>query len=154
MGLTVGVVLAAAVLGNVFIGGDAQRWFRSLRWPRLLVPYPAFYAVGAVYYLLMGVVLYRALDRQDRLAVVLAVVVLALNEAWNLLLFGRRSLRGGFLGVLGFLVPLLVLQVVVLDDAVAAVLVAIYVVWVAYDVVWLYQMWRLNSDAGHRSTGA
>lgn len=141
---TLAAVLAAAVLGNVFITREAQQWFRSLRWPRLMIPYPALIAAGGIYYLLMALVLYRALGRDDRVAVVLAVVVLVANEAWNLLWFGRRSLRGGFLGVVVFLAPLLALEVAVLEDAVSALVLAVYVLWVGYDVIWLYQMWRLN----------
>jgi len=143
---TIGIVLVVAVAGNAFVGRAAQRWFRSLRPPRLLVPYPVLLAAGVTYYLLLGVVLYRALDRSDTLAVVLALAVLVLNEAWNGLFFGRRSLRAGFLGLLGFVVPLLALLVAVLDDAVSAVLLAAYVVWVAYDAIWLHQMWHLNQS--------
>ena len=142
--VTLGLVLAAALLGNLFISREDQQWFRSLRWPRLMVPYPALIAAGAVYYLLLGVVLYRALARHDTVAVVLALVVLGLNEAWNLLWFGRRSLRWGFLGAVVFLVPLLALEVAVLEDAISALLWAVYVLWVAYDLIWLYQLWRLN----------
>jgi hypothetical protein len=32
----------------------------------------------------------------------------------------------------------------VLEDAISALLVALYVLWVAYDLIWLHQMWRLN----------
>jgi tryptophan-rich sensory protein len=142
--VSLAAVLAAAVAGNVFVGREAQQWFRSLRWPRLMVPYPALIASGVVYYVVMAVVLYRALGRGDAVAVVLALVVLAGNEAWNVLWFGRRSLRGGFLGCVVFLVPLLALEVAVLEDAVSALVLALYVLWVGYDLVWLYQMWRLN----------
>jgi tryptophan-rich sensory protein len=109
-----------------------------------MVPYPALIAAAAVYYLLMGVVLDRALAHGDTVAVVLALVVLVLNEAWNVLWFGRRSLRWGFLGAVVFLVLLLALEVAVLEDVVSALLLAGYVLWVAYDLIWLYQMWRLN----------
>jgi translocator protein len=46
---TIGPTVAAAVLGNVFVGRESQRWFRELRQPRLAVPFPAFVAVGGVY---------------------------------------------------------------------------------------------------------
>jgi translocator protein len=142
--VTLGLVLAAAVLGNVFVGREAQQWFRSLRWPRLMVPYPVLLASAVVYYVLIGVVLYRALGRGDAIAVVLALIVLVLTEAWNVVWFGRRSLRWGFLGAAVFLVPLLALAVAVLEDAISALLLAVYVLWMAYDLIWLYQLWRLN----------
>jgi len=142
--VTLGLVLAAAVLGNVFVGREAQQWFRSLRWPRLMVPYPVLLASAAVYYVLIGIVLYRALGRGDTIAVVLALLVLVLNEAWNVVWFGRRSLRWGFLGAVVFFIPLVALEVAVLEDAISALALAVYVLWVAYDLIWLYQMWRLN----------
>ena len=61
-----GPPVAAAVLGNAFIGMDSMRWFRELRAPRLQLPMAAFGAVGAAYYVQLGVVLYRAYRRDDR----------------------------------------------------------------------------------------
>jgi FtsH-binding integral membrane protein len=58
--------------------------------------------------------------------------------------FGRRSLRWGFLGAVVFFIPLVALEVAVLEDAISALALAVYVLWVAYDLIWLYQMWRLN----------
>jgi hypothetical protein len=44
-----------------------------------------------------------------------ALSVLIGNEAWSAAFFGRRSARDGFLGLLGFLVPLAGLQHSVMD---------------------------------------
>ena len=101
-----GVTAAAAVLGNVFVGKEALSWFRGLRAPRLQLPMPGFVSVAAAYYVIMAVVLARGIDRRDAGAIAWAVAVLAGNEAWNGLLFGRRSPRAAFVGLLGFLVPL------------------------------------------------
>jgi hypothetical protein len=51
----------------------------------------------------------------------------------------------GLLGVVVFLVLLLALEVAVLGDAISVLLLAAYVLWVAYDLIWLYQLWRLNA---------
>ena len=140
-----GPPVAAAVLGNVFIGKDSMRWFRELRAPRLQLPMAAFGAVGAAYYTQLGVVLYRAYRRDDRHVRHLALVVLVGNEVWNVAFFGRRSPRNGFLGVLLFLGPLLSLQKAVSDDPVSVVALTPYTVWViGYDVPWMYRLWRLN----------
>src|SRR6266550_8282758 len=61
-----GPPVGAAVIGNVFIGGDSLRWFRELRKPRMQLPLPAFLAAGAVYYLQLGWVLHRAHLNDDR----------------------------------------------------------------------------------------
>ena len=140
-----GPPVAAAVLGNAFIGMDSMRWFRELRAPRLQLPMAAFGAVGAAYYAQLGVVLYRAYRRDDRHVRHLALVVLVGNELWNVAFFGRRSARNGFLGVLLFLGPLLSLQKAVSDDPVSVVALTPYTVWViGYDLPWVYRLWRLN----------
>jgi translocator protein len=141
----IGPTVAAAVLGNVLVGRESQRWFRALRQPRFAVPFPVFVLVGGVYYLLLGVVRYRALERQNVSAARLGLIVLALNELWNLAFFAPRSTRNAFVGCLVFAVPLAALQMAVRDDRVATFALAPYSVWVlVYDVPWSYRLWRLN----------
>ena len=103
---SVGPTVAAAVVGNVFVRKDDLQWFGRLRRPRMQIPLPASFVVGALYYLCIGTVAQRSILRGDRTAHRLALVVLAGNEIWNVLFFGRRSTRAGFLGVVCFAVPL------------------------------------------------
>jgi translocator protein len=71
--------------------------------------------------------------------------VLVANETWNVVLFGRRSTRGAFLGVLGFTVPLSLLQLSVRDDRLSTVALSPYTAWViGYDIPWTYLLWRRN----------
>ena len=56
---------------------------------------PAFAAVCVIYYVVLGIVIDRACDRRDNKATRLAVVVVVLNEVWNLPFFRFRSLRTG-----------------------------------------------------------
>jgi translocator protein len=106
---------------------------------------PGFYAVAAAYYVLMGMVIYRAAVRQDARSYRLAMVVLAGNELWNAAFFGRRSVRAGFLGIVAFTVPLALLQASVAGDRVSTVALGSYTTWVlGYDIPWTYRLWRLN----------
>jgi tryptophan-rich sensory protein len=74
-----------------------------------------------------------------------ALLVLAGNELWNAVFFGRRSSRAGFLGVLAFLGPLLALQKSVASDRPSLIALTPYTLWViGYDVPWTYRLWRLN----------
>lgn len=140
-------VLGAAVGGNAFVGRDAMTWFRDLRRPGMQLPMPAFYAVGLAYYAAMGVVVHRAVLREDARTYRRAMVVLAGNEIWNIVFFGRRSTRDGFLGILAFIPPLAVLQTSVAGDRASSLAVGTYSVWViGYDVPWTYRLWRLNPD--------
>jgi tryptophan-rich sensory protein len=144
---SVGPTLAAAVLGNAFVGKESMAWFRSLRRPAMQIPMPAFVTVGAVYYGLLGTVVHRAAVRDDATAYRLGLVVLAGNELWNVAFFGRRSTRAGLLGILAFAVPLGLLQAAVAKDRVSTAALAPYTAWVLlYDLPWTYQLWRLNPD--------
>ena len=71
---------------------------------------------AGVYYVELGVVLFRAYRNDDRRARRLALLVLAGNELWNVAFFGGRSPRNGFFGILLFLGPLLRLQMAVSSD--------------------------------------
>lgn len=142
---SVGPTVAAAVIGNALVRRDDLTWFGGLRAPSMQLPLPGFLAVGASYYLCIGTVLHRSLLRGDRTAYQLALIVLAGNEIWNFLFFGRRSTRAGFLGVLGFTAPVCLLQAALARDRLSALTFAPYTAWViGYDVPWTYQLWRLN----------
>lgn len=144
----VGPTLAAAVLGNAFVGSDALRWFREdLDRPATLPPLRLFVVVGIVYYAIVGTVRYRALTRGDRRTAHLTLAVLAGNELWNAVFFGQRSTRNGFLGMVAFAVSLAALQRSVAEDRPSSALLAPYSAWVAYDLVWMWQLWRRTREA-------
>ena len=137
--------VAAAVLGNAFVGRDAMSWFQELRKPAMQLPLPGFMAVAGMYYASIGTVLYRSAARQDHRAYRLAMLVLCGNELWNGVLFGRRSTRGGFFGMLAFTVPVSLLQLSVKEDKVSTLALGPYTAWViGYDIPWTYLLWRYN----------
>lgn len=116
---------------------------------------PGFLVIGGLYYLVLGYVLARSVDRRDRKSSALALAVLVGNEAWNAALFGRRSTRDGFLGLIAFLVPLVGLQLSVRQDPRARRVLMTYTAYVmVYDLPWSYRLWRLNPTAdGEARTG-
>jgi translocator protein len=115
LGLRKGPLLAAvalpvlfAVFGTALVGGSGLEWYEGLEKPGFLVPLGIFYLVGALYYALFAVVVYRVLARVDdprgrTLSLGLTVGVMLLNELWNYGFFGLRSTLAGFLGILVFL---------------------------------------------------
>lgn len=138
--ITAAVTIFAAAAGNLLIPKAAVAWFRALDSPRWLVPYPVFIAVGLTYYLLIGTVLYRALDRHDTAAIAWSIVLITANEAWNAVFFGLRSTLGGFAGILAFTVPLAALLLLAREDALSLVLLALYTAWVGYDIAWTFAL--------------
>lgn len=106
---------------------------------------PGFFVVAAVYYLIMGIVLSRGIDRREAGTIGWAVAVLAANEAWNGLLFGRRSPQIAFVGLLAFLIPLGGLQRSVWRDRRSRWTLLPYTAYVVtYDMAWAHRLWRLN----------
>lgn len=102
-------------------------------------------AVAGFYYASIGTVLYRSAERGDGTSYRLAMAVLAGNELWNVALFGRRSTKAGFLGILAFTVPVVLLQSSVAEDRVSTLVLGPYTGWVVgYDIPWAYQLWRRN----------
>lgn len=145
LSVAIGSVLGAAVVGNGWVGKDDLAWLSELKRPRMQIPLPAFAAVGATYYAILAIVVYRACDRHDKRSTRLALTVLVLNEVWNLAFFRFRSARNGFVGILLFLVPLGALQRAVHEDVTSAVVLAPYTAWVVgYDLPWTLSLWRLN----------
>jgi len=73
------------------------------------------------------------------------LVMMAANEGWNYLLFGRRSTRAGLAGMLGFVgITLSLLRSLRQVDRASAQALLPYVAWLGYDVVYAYELWRLN----------
>jgi hypothetical protein len=109
-GLKKGPLLAAvalpvlfAVFGTILVGGSGLEWYEQLKKPGFVVPLGIFYLVGALYYVLFAIVLYRVLSRVGdargrAISLGLALGVMFLNELWNYAFFGLRSTLAGVLG--------------------------------------------------------
>ena len=139
-----------AVFGTALVGGSGLEWYEGLEKPWFLMPLGIFYLVGALYYVLFAVVVYRVLVRIDdprgrALSLGLTACVMLLNELWNFGFFGLRSTLAGFLGILVFLALLTALVAALRRyEGFSAVLLMPYYLWVLYDAVWTYQLWKLN----------
>lgn len=139
-----------AALGGVLVGDSLGDWYEDLRKPWFLVPLPVFYLVGAAYYALFAVVLYRILtqveDRRGRaVCLSLALLVMLSNELWNFFFFGLESTFAGFAGIVVFLAPLTALLLALFrHERPSAALLVVYYLWVLYDVAWAFELWRLN----------
>ena len=147
----VGLCAAVAVLEGLLTGGGLKDWYPGLRKPRWQIPLWASVLVGLIVYVIDGFVAYRILtavpSAGDRaVALTALVVVMVLNALWNYAFFEYRSTLVGFLGIIGFLGPLLVLQTALfVYDPAAAWAHVVYTLYVlAYDVPLFYAIWRLN----------
>ncbi len=151
LAVSVGLCAAVAVLEGLLTGSGLKDWYPHLRKPRWHIPLWTSIVVGLTVYAIDGFVAYRALtvvspvgDRA--VALTALVVVMVLNALWNYAFFEYRSTLVGFLGLIGFLGPLFVLQTALfVYDPVAAWVHLVYTLFVlAYDVPLFYTLWRLN----------
>ena len=140
---TVAVVapLACAIVGNALTGNALTRWYPRLRKSRWVLPLWAFIPVEVAYYVMCRALLYRLLalvppsPARGR-AIALLLAMMGANEGWNYLFFGRKDLRAGFAGMLGF-VGLTVALYRALErvDGRTATILRPYLSWLGYDVV-------------------
>jgi benzodiazapine receptor len=149
--VAIAICVLFTLFGNALIGESLGTWYDKLDKPWFLIPLWAFYIVGAIYYLLFATVLYRILvhvqSRRGRVtALALTIGVLFVNELWNYVFFGLESTLAGFLGIVVFLVPVTALVLALRKyERFSAGLVAVYWIWVLYDLAWTFALWRLNS---------
>ena len=149
--VAIAICVLFALFGNSLVGESLGNWYGALDKPWFLVPLWAFYIVGAVYYVLFATVLYRILVHVDSrrgraTSLALTISVLFLNELWNYGFFGLESTLVGFLGTAVFLIPVTALLLTLRTyERLSAGLVAIYWIWVLYDLAWTFALWRLNS---------
>jgi benzodiazapine receptor len=148
--VAIAICVLFALFGTALVGESLGTWYAALEKPWFLVPLWVFYIIGFVYYVLFATVLYRILthvdDRRGRvITLMLTISVLFLNEVWNYGFFGLESTLAGFLGIAVFLFPVTALLLTLRAyERFSAGLVAVYWIWVLYDLAWTYELWRLN----------
>lgn len=141
----------AAFTGNIALGSAISEWYTSLNQPAFGLPFEGWIFVGGLYYILMGIVIYRILrfidSSEGRFRVLLlAFAVLAGNELWNAVFFGLRSTFWGGIGLVIFLIPVVALGYSLWGrERVSSWLTSAYAGWVIfYDIPWAFALWFLN----------
>ena len=148
--LAVAVCVVAGALEGIFAGRGIKQRFRELRMPRFSPSLSLWIVIGAAYYLMCGVVLYRLFsqpfDAWRKFALALMSAVLLLNAFWNYAFFRRRSLHMSFqIGMIYSVVAVALLCVLWRADAVAAWCFLPYCVYLIYAFVWSAALMRANS---------
>jgi tryptophan-rich sensory protein len=148
------VCLIAAVLEALVAGRDPRSHFRKLRLPSYSPAFWIWILIGLFYYVMCFVILRHLLSSADfsglhRAALVLVIVMLGGNAAWNALFFRLGALRLSFLGFLPYGMLVVALTVLIIPIyAFGGVLLSAYCCYLVYAARWSYRLWRLN-DAKH-----
>lgn len=139
-----------AAIEGVCAGTGVKSFFATLRIPRYSAPLPVWYAIGGLYYVTFGFVLYRLLTLPSmnslaQGALALVVLMMLANGLWNLVFFRMRNLHLAF--VTGSAAPIpdgLLFLCLLRLDSVAALAFVPYLVYRAYAVWWGYALWAAN----------
>ena len=148
--LSIAICLVFATLGGLLTGNSLERWFAELEHPWFSLPLTGWYLVGGLYYLMAMAILYQLLTAtggaERKTLIGLTLAMLAGNEFWNYLFFGLESTLAGFVGLVIFalLVVVLFIRLWRFRQRTALILLP-YVCWLAYDLVWAFQLWVLNN---------
>ena len=148
--------LAACVLSvaleGLFAGRGIKQRLAELRVPRYAPPLWGWIFIGAVYYVICFVVLYRLLSMPETVpsrssALVLLGSLMFTNALWNYFFFRTRNLFHAFVIGLPYSLIAAVLFVLLLQiDRVAAFWLLPYLFYLFYAATFGYRVWKLNDS--------
>jgi len=145
---TFALCLVSILIEAVSFTKAGKEWFDHLKRPKYTFSLRIWYFVGAVYYIIFGIIAYRQFSSSTNifsLSIILLVFVMILNGLGNFILFKYRSLKWFYLVIYPFSLLLLSLIIVLFPaDKLSAGLAAIYFAWLIYDLYYGYHMWKLN----------
>jgi len=148
----IGLAFSAGALGAIFSPGGSARaaeWYAMLLKPAWSPPDRWFGVVWTALYLLMGSaawLVWRERYHRERAAALTAYAIqLLLNALWAPLFFGARNIGAGlFVAVALWLTVIWTVREFAAVRAVAAWLMAPYVIWASFAMALNLSIWRLN----------
>jgi|GEM_PF-1463740 len=151
LAVALGACVVFIVVGTL-TGGDqaALEWYGELARPEFQPPTLLVLLMSALYYIIMGVVLYRAQVHVPsgpirRLAVALTLVIMGVNAVWNAVFMNLQVLEAAVVGMSAFVGLVLWLAVILFrKDRASFWILLPYVAWALYDLLWSVQLWGLN----------
>lgn len=149
---TIGLCLVSILIEAASYTKEGKRWFQVLNKPQYSFSISVWYFVGAVYYILFGIIAYRLFkDASDRsVQISLLVIIMVLNGVGNFILFKYRSTKWFYLVIYPFGLILLTFIILLFpNDITSTALSSIYFVWLIYDLYYAYWLWKLN-DKKHK----
>ena len=145
---TIGLCFISIIIEAISATKEGRTWFETLKRPQYSFSFRVWYVVGAIYYVIFGIVAYRQFSIGKSffsLSVILLIAVMVLNGLGNFIIFKYRSLKWFYLVIYPFALILLTLIIILWkDDMISASLAFLYFLWLFYDLYYGYNMWKLN----------
>src|SRR5262245_6106618 len=145
-----GICAIAAILEGLAAGKNVKPYFAKLRWPAYSPPLWVWYIIGALYYAICFLILYRLLRhsgdavlKQTALALIVALMIA--NALWNYVFFRAQNLRLSFASNIPYLgLAIAIFFCLVQIDQAAAWSLAPYLIYQGYALWWGYSLWKIN----------
>src|SRR5882672_6522596 len=94
---TLGLCSISVIIEAISATKDGKKWFESLKQPRFALPFPVWYFIGGLYYIICGTIAYRLFQSQESphfsLTLLLLVLMMLANALPNFFLFKQKSLK-------------------------------------------------------------
>jgi tryptophan-rich sensory protein len=153
------ILLLGFTSATLFPAGSKNEWFRHLILPAKMPPEMAFPVAWGIMYVLMGLALAMIINARGSPlrgpAIIVFAVQMAVNLAWSPIFFGMHQVATAMI-VLVVLAALVLITLLIFGRIRlgAAMLLLPYFAWVCYAGFLLYQIDKLNPDAGAIVTGS
>lgn len=137
-------------LEGVFAGRGIKQRLAEIRVPRYAPPLWGWIVIGAFYYVICFVVLYRLLSMAQSSplrawALALLGGMMFINALWNYFFFRTRNLFHAYVIALPYsLIALALFGVLLQVDRPAALCLFPYLLYLFYTSLFAYRVWRLN----------
>jgi benzodiazapine receptor len=148
--LSILVCQVAGFIGSIFTIPSIPTWYKNLKKPSFAPPNRIFGPVWITLYTLMGISLYLILreglgNPQVQLGMGIFGIQLVLNVIWSFVFFGKKSLLGGLVAILGLWVAILLTIISFLNvSQLAGLLLVPYILWSSFAAILNYSILKLN----------
>jgi len=148
--LSIFVCQVAGFIGSIFTIPSIPTWYKNLKKPSFAPPNRIFGPVWITLYTLMGISLYLILreglgNPQVQVGMGIFGIQLVLNVLWSFVFFGKKSLLGGLVAILGLWVAILLTIISFLNvSQLAGLLLVPYILWSSFAAILNYSILKLN----------
>ena len=144
----IGLCLISIVIEAASATKEGKAWFESLKRPKFSLSLQAWYFVGALYYILFGIIAYRLFAKGMTFlspSIILLALIMIANGLSNFIAFKYRSIKWFYLIIYPFALLLLVYIIVLSSiDIISTALASVYFLWLIFDLYYGYHLWKLN----------
>lgn len=145
---TIALCLISIFIEALSATRNGRLWFEQLKRPKYSFSLRIWYFVGAIYYIIFGLIAYRQFSASSNIfsvPIILLVLVMFINGISNFIIFKYHSVKWFYLIIYPFSLLLLTLIIVLTPtDKFSAILASIYFLWLIYDLYYGYNLWKLN----------